>query len=77
VLGNGELLEFDSPNALLSNSESQFASLVEQAGAAEAEHLRLLASVASTKVKSNDQKLMDNKDDGLPSDNGENDPLIV
>ncbi len=77
MLGNGELLEFDSPNALLSNSESQFASLVEQAGAAEAEHLRLLASVASTKVKSNDQKLMDNKDDGLPSDNGENDPLIV
>jgi len=70
-------LEFDSPYALLSNSESHFASFVEQTGAAEAEHLRLLANIASTKVKANDQKLMDNKDDELPSDSGENDPLIV
>jgi hypothetical protein len=77
VLGNGELLEFDSPDALLSDSESQFASLVEQTGAAEAEHLRLLASAVSKKVKSTDQKLADNKDDELLSDNAENDPLIV
>jgi hypothetical protein len=76
VLGNGELLEFDSPYALLSNPESQFASLVEQTGAAEAEHLQLLASIASSKVKLNDQKLNDDKDGESPSDGTENDPLI-
>jgi len=69
-------LEFDSPYVLLSNSESQFASLVEQTGAAEAEHLRLLASTASSKLKSNNQKLNDDKGDELPSDDTENDPLI-
>ncbi len=77
MLGNGELLEFDSPDALLSNSGSQFALLVEQTGAVAAEHLRLLASVASSKVKSTDQKLANNKDDDLRLDDGENDPLIV
>ncbi len=69
-------MEFDSPYVLLSNSESQFSSLVEQTGAAEGEHLRLLASTASSKLKSNNQKLNDDKGDELPSDGTENDPLI-
>jgi len=77
VLGNGELLEFDSPHVLLSNRESQFVSLVEQTGSAEAEYLRMLASVASLKVKSIEQKLNDNSHDELPREEGENDPLIV
>ncbi len=70
-------MEFDTPQALLSDVNSQLSSLVEQTGGAEAEHLRLLANVASTKMKSNDQKLMDYQDDNLKSDSGENEPLIV
>ncbi len=70
-------MEFDTPQALLSDENSQLSSLVEQTGGAEAEHLRLLANVTSTKMKSNDQKLMDNQDDNLKSDSGENEPLIV
>jgi hypothetical protein len=76
VLGNGELLEFDSPDVLLSDSESQFSSLVNQAGVAEAEHLRMLASAASKKLKSTDQKLDNHQDDDLALEAGENDPLI-
>ncbi len=45
VLGNGEVLEFDSPYALLSYSNSHFTSLVDQIGSAEAEHLRSLAKI--------------------------------
>ncbi len=77
MLGNGKLLEFDSPDVLLSDSESQFASLVDQSGAGEAEHLRMLASTASKKVKSTDQPLGDHQDDELPLQSEENDPLIV
>ncbi len=61
----------------MSNCESEFTSLVEQTGAAEAEHLRLLARIASSKVKLNDEKLLHNKDDELTGDAGENDPLIL
>ncbi|CAF1123285.1 unnamed protein product [Rotaria sordida] len=70
VLGNGELLEFDSPKVLLSNSTSHFASLVEQTGVAEAEYLRTLANMKSTK---------DNHDlDQEPLPNGkETDPLLT
>ncbi len=77
MLGNGELLEFDSPNALLSDSESHFSSLVQQTGPREATHLRMLAKNASSKMKSTDQKLNDNKEDDLSSDMTEQDPLIV
>jgi hypothetical protein len=76
VLGNGELLEFDSTDVLLSDSESQFSSLVNQAGAAEAEHLRMLARAASTKMKSTDQKLDNHQNDDIALEAGENDPLI-
>ncbi|CAF4162099.1 unnamed protein product [Rotaria sordida] len=70
VLGNGELLEFDSPNVLLSNSTSHFASLVEQTGLAEAEYLRTLANMKSTK---------DNHDLDQESltDSKETDPLLT
>ncbi len=76
VLGNGALLEFDSPHTLLSDTESEFTSLVAQTGVAEAEHLRLLANTTSSKVKSNDLKL-NVTDDELQEDNTENAPLIV
>ncbi len=65
-------MEFDTPQTLLSDGNSQFSSLVEQAGGAEAEHLRLLARMASSKAKSTDQKLNDGKSDELPSNNAEN-----
>ncbi len=68
VLGNGELLEFDAPSVLLSNPNSHFTSLVEQTGAAEAEHLRTLAK----KVK----HPTFNSDDELLEKDNENDPLI-
>ncbi|CAF2103986.1 unnamed protein product [Rotaria magnacalcarata] len=51
VLGNGSVLEFDTPSDLLSNSTSHFTSLVEQAGDAEAAYLRTLANKKSTKDK--------------------------
>ena len=46
VLGNGKLLEFDAPDVLLSDSESEFSTLVKQTGVAEAEHIRALAKLA-------------------------------
>lgn len=70
-------MEFDSPAVLLSDTESQFASLVNQAGAAEAEHLRMLANAASRKMKSTDEKLDDNQNNELLFESEENDPLIV
>ncbi len=60
----------------MSDGNSQLSSLVEQTGAAEAEHLRLLANVASTKVKSNHQKLNDANDAESPSNSAEKDALI-
>ncbi|CAF4325187.1 unnamed protein product, partial [Rotaria sordida] len=44
VLSNGRLVEFDSPQVLLSNDYSHFSLLVEQTGIAEAEYLRTLAN---------------------------------
>ncbi len=62
---------------LLSDSESQFSSLVNQTGAAESEHLRILAKIASKKLKSIDQKSDDHEDNPLHFGSGENDPLVV
>ncbi|CAF3840294.1 unnamed protein product, partial [Rotaria sp. Silwood1] len=75
VLSHGELLEFDSPHVLLSNPESEFTSLVNQTGAAEAKYLRDLANDASLKVKVNDKNLNDDND--LSSEAEENDPLVI
>ncbi|CAF4171689.1 unnamed protein product, partial [Rotaria sordida] len=62
VLGNGELLEFDSPKVLLSNSTSHFTLLVEQTGVAEAEYLR--TSISTTKGK-NDLKKINLEDESF------------
>ena len=55
VLGNGRILEFETPRMLLSDPTSQFSSLVNQTGVAEAEHLRMLIN----DVKSNNQQQND------------------
>ncbi len=54
MLGNGRLLEFGSPQSLLSNGNSQFSSLVRQTGLGEAEHLRTLANVSKTNAQRNE-----------------------
>jgi hypothetical protein len=72
VLGHGEVLEFDTPSILLSNSNSYFVSLVEQTGPAEAEYLRTLANRLNSRRK--EEKLID--EESIPSGN-ENDPLLV
>ncbi len=69
-------MEFDTPQALLLDANSQFSSLVEQTGAAEAEYLRSLANMGSSNGKSTEQRLNDDKNDELLSDNAETDPLI-
>ena len=69
VLGNGEVLEFDSPTNLLSNSDSYFVSLVEQTGPAEAEYLRTLAQRLEIKTK-------EIQPDTIVDEASENDPLI-
>ncbi|CAF3968250.1 unnamed protein product [Rotaria sordida] len=71
VLGNGELLEFDLPKVLLSNSTSHFALLVEQTGIAEAEYLRTLANMKSTTKDNHDL------DQELLLDSKETDPLLI
>ncbi|CAF4273615.1 unnamed protein product, partial [Adineta steineri] len=76
VLGNGEVLEFDTPSSLLANSDSYFVSLVEQTGSNEAEYLRTLANRTNTKTKSVTQKSISDDDDITPIMN-ENDPLLV
>ncbi|CAF4098406.1 unnamed protein product [Adineta steineri] len=76
VLGNGEVLEFDTPSSLLANSNSYFVSLVEQTGLNEAEYLRTLANRTNTKMKSVTQKTISDDDDIIPIMN-ENDPLLV
>ena len=39
VLGDGNILEFDTPGRLLENQEGVFTSLVNETGAASAKHL--------------------------------------
>jgi hypothetical protein len=69
-------VEFDKPLVLLSNSESQFTSLVKQTGAAESEHLRSLASDAASKGTLKALKTDANNDDVSTEDADENLPLI-
>lgn len=70
-------MEFDSPQILLTNSESQFASLVEQTGAAEAEYLRAMANVPSSKLESNNQQVNDIDENASTSSIDENEPVIT
>ncbi|CAF3920923.1 unnamed protein product, partial [Rotaria sordida] len=73
VLSNGKLVEFDSPEVLLLNTQSHFTSLVEQTGTIEAEYLRAIASLASLKIKLKES----NTDDNQKLDIEENDPVII
>ena len=68
------MAEFDVPETLLSNAQSQFASLVEQAGAAEAEYLRNLAK--SSKVNIKQKEKIDVEDEESGSEMNETDPLV-
>lgn len=72
VLGNGRILEFDTPTALLSNPNSQFTQLVEQTGTAESEYLRNLANI-STKVIKKENQSSNSDDESTPE---ETDPLL-
>ncbi|CAF4095187.1 unnamed protein product, partial [Rotaria magnacalcarata] len=74
VLSHGKLLEFDSPYALLHNSESEFTSLIDQTGAAESDHLRELAHLSALKANFKNQNFNDNND--LPSEEEETDLLM-
>lgn len=75
VLGNGEVLEFDTPSALLADPNSYFVSLVEQTGSIEAEYLRTLANRMDSRMKSEKPKTTVD-DEFIPAVN-ENDPLLV
>jgi hypothetical protein len=61
VLGNGSVLEFDTPQVLLSDANSQLSSLVDQAGVAEAEHLRMLVNDAESNAQENHEIVIDNE----------------
>lgn len=72
-MGNGEVLEFDTPSILLSNKNSYFTSLVEQTGTAEVEYLRTLANRMNLNIKRPNIVV----DDELISSINETDPLLV
>ena len=74
MLGNGEVLEFDTPDALLTNPQSYFTSLVEQTGLAESEHLRTLATSVASTVRLRRKPI--NLNDNSPTENVETDPLL-
>ncbi|CAF3558667.1 unnamed protein product [Rotaria sp. Silwood1] len=74
VLSNGKLIEFDSPQVLLSNDNSHFTLLVEQTGMAEAEYLRTLANSTESCTRQK-QEIHDFDDDSALKTN-EMDPLV-
>ncbi|CAF4718803.1 unnamed protein product [Rotaria sp. Silwood1] len=74
VLSNGKLIEFDSPQVLLSNDYSQFTLLVEQTGEAEAEYLRTLANSSESYTRRKQE--IYNLDDESPLETNEMDPLV-
>jgi hypothetical protein len=74
VLSDGNLVEFDTPEVLLSNSHSYFALLVEQTGAAEAEYLRTLTN--STKSYKKRRREICISDEESPLETNETDPLV-
>jgi hypothetical protein len=74
VLSNGKLVEFDTPEVLLSNDRSDFASLVEQTGTAEAEYLHTLAN--STESYAKRRRDVYTLDEEPASEANETDPLV-
>ena len=75
MLGNGSVLEFDSPQSLLSDENSQFSSLVRQAGSSEAEYLRMLVNVTKSNGKQTQEIVIHDDGNALEQDN-ETDPLL-
>jgi hypothetical protein len=74
VLSDGKVVEFDVPEVLLSNGQSYFASLVEQAGAAEAEYLRSLANSSEANTRRREEIYV--ADEELGEEINETDPLV-
>jgi hypothetical protein len=68
-------LEFDTPQALLSDENSQFSSLVEQTGSGEAEHLRSIATGIKSNEQENEETVIDNE--MFLEDGNETDPLLI
>jgi len=68
------LLEFDTPQALLSDVNSQFSSLVEQTGLAEAGHLRMIANGGKSNSQQNEETVIYNET--VLEDDSETDSLI-
>ncbi|CAF4062922.1 unnamed protein product, partial [Adineta steineri] len=74
LLGNGKVLEFDSPASLLCDVNSQFSLLVSQSGVGEDEYLRMLANIPKSNVQQTQEDDTFNKE--LLEDNTETDPLL-
>ncbi|CAF4106552.1 unnamed protein product, partial [Adineta steineri] len=74
VLGNGKVLEFDSPASLLCDVNSQFSSLVSQSGVGEGEYLRMLANIRQPNVQQAQEDVTSKEE--LLEDNTETDPLM-
>ncbi|CAF5157532.1 unnamed protein product, partial [Rotaria sp. Silwood1] len=74
VLSNGKLVEFNSPQVLLSNDYSHISLLVEQTGAAEAKYLRTLANSIESYTRR--KKEICNLDDEWTLETNEMDPLV-
>ncbi len=68
------MVEFDTPAVLLSNSQSYFASLVEQTGVAESEHLRTLANASKLSTKRRHEICI--ADEQSEAEMNETDPLV-
>lgn len=75
MLGSGRLLEFDSPEALLANKNSHFSIMVEQTGATEAKHLRMLADNARANASDMQETII--SDEESLEDTRESDPLLA
>ena len=75
MLGDGKLLEFDSPQVLLSNAGSHFSSMVRQSGLGEAEHLRGLANTEQPSVERQAETVME--DEETMDDGNETAPFLA
>ncbi len=68
-------MEFDTPEALLSDANSEFSSLVEQTGVAESGHLRLLANGDKSNAQQNQETI--SYDETALEDTSETDPFLT
>ncbi len=68
-------MEFDTPQALLLDRNSQFSSLVKQTGSGEAEHLRLKANGVKSNGQENEETVV--YDEMSVEDGSETDPLLT